>query len=81
MVAQIQFAAQSNKVSRQGRQCPSSSLLIESHFEISYKTFTPRAPFTAASGFLYNENPALGAGGSKALKAMGQDKKTPFDVE
>jgi len=31
--------------------------------------------------FLYNENPALGAGGSEALLAMGQDKKTPFDVE
>ena len=30
---------------------------------------------------LYNENPALGAGGSEALLAMGQDKKTPFDVE
>ena len=25
--------------------------------------------------FLYAENPALGAGGSEALKAMGQDKK------
>jgi len=31
--------------------------------------------------FLYNENPALGAGGSEALLAMEQDKKTPFDVE
>ena len=30
---------------------------------------------------LYNENPALGAGGSEALLAMGQDKETPFDVE
>lgn len=30
--------------------------------------------------FVY-ENPALGAGGSEALLAMGQDKKTPFDVE
>ena len=33
------------------------------------------------SVFLYNENPALGAGGSEALLAMGQDKETPFDVE
>ena len=30
--------------------------------------------------FLYNENPALGAGGSEALIAIKQDKKTPFDV-
>ena len=29
---------------------------------------------------MYNENLALGAGGSEALIAMRQDKKTPFDV-
>ena len=29
---------------------------------------------------MYDENPALGAGGSEALLAMGQDEKTPFDV-
>ena len=34
-----------------------------------------------SGGFLYEENPALGAGGSETLIAMGQDKKTPFDVE
>ena len=30
---------------------------------------------------MYVENPALGAGGSEALLAIGQGKKTPFDVE
>lgn len=39
----------------------------------------PRA--ATVLGFFVYENPALGAGGSEALLAMGQDKKTPFDVE
>ena len=30
---------------------------------------------------MYVENPTLGVGGSEALKAMGLDKKTPFDVK
>jgi hypothetical protein len=30
--------------------------------------------------FLSYENPTLGVGGSEALKAIGQDKKTPFGV-
>jgi len=39
------------------------------------------AMFFADPAFWYNENPALGAGGSEALIAVGQDKKPPFDVE
>ena len=40
-----------------------------------------RLPRGNPGEFLYTENPALGAGGSEAFIAVGEDKKTPFDVE
>ena len=49
-------------------------------FESPYPHQKETSLFPRLVFFVY-ENPALGAGGSETPWAMGQDKKTPFDVE